>query len=165
MSIQADTTRASVVWNEESYKMEQANFVSYLWSKGCFQCKCLYADIVQGFIHTKSMLDCSKIQSQEFHRNTVCTQKSRFLSKKCSHRRLSTHVTHTRVHHVILVCSFFNDLLITLSLVIEMTAMHYYTSLMVCNYFSSQSHQSRYYGNNFSHNAHVVVRCMSHLVS
>lgn len=40
------------------------------------------------------------------------------------------------VRHVVLVYSLFNDLVITLSPVIEMTAMHYYTNLMVCNYSS-----------------------------
>lgn len=42
----------------------------------------------------------------------------------------------TTVHRVVLVYSCFNDLVIALSLVIEMTAMHYYTNLMVCNYSS-----------------------------
>lgn len=39
-------------------------------------------------------------------------------------------------HCVALAYSFFNDLVIALSQVIEMTAMHYYTNLMVCNYSS-----------------------------
>ncbi len=46
------------------------------------------------------------------------------------------HVTHPCVHRVVLVYSFFNGLVIALSLVIEMTAMHYYANLMVCNYSS-----------------------------
>lgn len=98
-----------------------------------FQCICLNVEIIR--------IDPNCIHAK-LHKNikteyTVCTRKILFyFCKKNPCKVISRHVTHTCVHHVVLVYSFFNDLVIALSLVIEMTAMHDYTNLMVCNYSS-----------------------------